>query len=28
MVIQFRPGKLGGKPDALTRRWDVYPKEA
>ncbi len=27
LVIQFRPGKLGGKPDALTRRWDVYPKE-
>ena len=27
MVIRFRPGKLGTKPDALTRRWDVYPKE-
>ena len=27
MVIRFRPGKLGGKPDAITRRWDVYPKE-
>jgi hypothetical protein len=27
MVIWFRPGKLGGKPDALTRRWDIYPKE-
>ncbi|KAF7358286.1 hypothetical protein MVEN_00877900 [Mycena venus] len=27
MVIRFRPGKLGGKPNALTRRWDVYPKE-
>lgn len=27
MVIRFRPGKLGGKPDAMTRRWDVYPKE-
>ncbi|KAL7281329.1 hypothetical protein ACG7TL_004638 [Trametes sanguinea] len=26
-VIRFRPGKLGAKPDALTRRWDVYPKE-
>ena len=26
-VIRFRPGKLGTKPDALTRRWDVYPKE-
>src|SRR5262245_55394738 len=25
-VIRFRPGKLGAKPDALTRRWDVYPK--
>ena len=27
MIIRFRPGKLGAKPDALTRRWDVYPKE-
>ena len=27
LVIRFRPGKLGEKPDALTRRWDVYPKE-
>jgi hypothetical protein len=27
MVIQFRLGKLGGKPDVLTRRWDVYPTE-
>jgi len=26
LVIRFRPGKLGTKPDALTRRWDVYPK--
>ena len=26
-IIRFRPGKLGIKPDALTRRWDVYPKE-
>ena len=26
LVIHFRPGKLGIKPDALTRRWDVYPK--
>ena len=25
MVIKFRPGKLGAKPDALTRRPDVYP---
>ncbi|KAJ8456603.1 hypothetical protein ONZ51_g12022 [Trametes cubensis] len=27
LVVRFRPGKLGAKPDALTRRWDVYPKE-
>jgi Integrase zinc binding domain len=27
MVICFQPGKLGTKPDSLTRRWDVYPKE-
>lgn len=27
MIIRFRPGRLGEKPDALTRRWDVYPKE-
>jgi len=27
LVIHFCPGKLGAKPDALTRRWDVYPKE-
>jgi hypothetical protein len=26
MVVRFRPGKLGTKPDALTRRFDVYPK--
>jgi len=26
LTIRFRPGKLGGKPDALTRRPDVYPK--
>jgi hypothetical protein len=25
-VIRFRPGKLGAKPDALTRRWDIYRK--
>ena len=25
-VIRFRPGKLGAKPDALTRRWDIYCK--
>jgi len=27
LVIRFHPRKLGAKPDALTRRWDVYPKE-
>jgi len=27
LIIHFRPGKLGAKPDALTRHWDVYPKE-
>ena len=26
MVIHFCPGKLGAKPDALTRCWDVYHK--
>jgi len=26
LVIKFCPGYLGMKPDALTRRWDVYPK--
>ena len=26
MTIHFRPGKLGTKPNSLTRRWDVYPK--
>jgi len=26
LVIRFRPGHLGTKPDTLTRRWDVYPK--
>jgi Integrase zinc binding domain len=26
MVIRFRPGYLGTKPDALTRRPDLYPK--
>ena len=25
-IIHFHPGKLGAKPDALTRRWDVYCK--
>ena len=27
LIVQFRPGQLGAKPDALTRHWDVYPKE-
>ena len=27
LIIRFRPGRLGSKPDALTRRWDIYPKE-
>ena len=26
LVIRFRPGCLGTKPDALTRRWNIYPK--
>ena len=26
LVIRFRPGHLGTKPDALTRWWDIYPK--
>jgi hypothetical protein len=26
LIICFRPGRLGTKPDALTRRWDIYPK--
>jgi len=26
LIIRFRPGHLSTKPDALTRRWDVYPK--
>jgi len=26
LVIRFRPGHLGTKPDALTRRWDIYSK--
>ena len=26
MVIHFHPRKLGAKPDALTRHWDVYCK--
>ena len=28
MIIKFRPGHLGTKPDALTRRWDLYPKNS
>src|SRR5260221_8754700 len=24
MRVHFRPGRLGSKPDALTRRWDLY----
>ena len=27
LIIRFRPSKLSTKPDSLTRRWDVYPKE-
>ena len=27
LTIRFRPGCLGAKPNALTRRWDIYPKE-
>ena len=27
LTICFCPGRLGTKPDALMRRWDVYPKE-
>ena len=27
LVIHIHPRKLGTKPDSLTRRWDVYPKE-
>jgi hypothetical protein len=26
LIVCFCPGRLGGKPDALTRQWDVYPK--
>ena len=26
-VINYRPGRLGAKPDAITRRPDVYPKK-
>lgn len=27
LIIRFCLGKLGAKPDTLTRRWGVYPKE-
>ena len=27
MVIRFQPRKLSTKTDALTCRWDIYPKE-
>ena len=27
LAVQYHPGKLRAKPDALTRHWDVYPKE-
>jgi hypothetical protein len=27
LIICFCPGHLRAKPDSLTRRWDVYPKE-
>src|SRR5882724_5487878 len=27
LIIWFRPRKFGTKPDALTRRWDIYLKE-
>ena len=27
MVVRYWPGKLGAKPDALTRCCDIYPKE-
>jgi hypothetical protein len=26
LIVRFRPGRLGTKPDSLTRRYDVYPK--
>ena len=26
-IVKYRPGKLGTKPDALTRRANVYPKK-
>jgi len=27
LIIRFLPSKLGAKPDALTRQWDIYLKE-
>ena len=27
LAVRYCPGKLGAKPNTLTRRWDVYPKE-
>src|SRR3979490_549671 len=27
LIIHFRPGCLGTKPDSLTRCWDIYLKE-
>ena len=27
LVIRFCPSHLNTKPDALTRQWDIYPKE-
>ena len=27
LVIRFHLGRLSTKPDTLTRRWDIYPKE-
>jgi len=27
LVLRFHPGKLGAKPNALTRQWDIYLKE-
>ena len=26
-IVRYHAGKLGTKPDVLTRQWDVYPKE-
>ena len=27
LIMHFCPGKLGTKPNTLTRQWDVYSKE-